>query len=184
MTLPISAQLRSSLFFGLLLGSTFVGSAQAEETFPGFVRDHLQMACTPKCSLCHEKDAPTAPPNLSKPFVASLTQSVVADKDSLVAALDGLGTTDSDQDGVADLVELKDNNTATAMPGMAVHLASDPNVAGAGEICASSVNYGCGSKIAEGPAPKSNLEAVATVFLLAGAGLWIRRYRFARGRAA
>jgi hypothetical protein len=143
---------RRGVLFVLVLVLFSTSEAVALPEFPSTISAHLQMSCDPRCSLCHETDAPTGRPKVLSPFLKSLTANgVVADEESLTGALDQLGSTDTDMDMVGDLDELKN------MAG-----ARDPNVAGPGDICASDVKYGCGAQIAEGPVRSARLELWAS----------------------
>jgi hypothetical protein len=175
--------------FTLGLGSFgFPLEAKAEPEFPGHVRDHLELACTPQCMLCHTTNTNPNAGNVRGPgsFPSALKTALGADfddEDTLTQALDALlaAPADSDGDLMDDISELKDNNSETAAPGTAVHLARDPNVSGVGEICASEVGYGCGSRLARGPELPRSFESLMGVALLGVAALSAQR-RTARAR--
>jgi hypothetical protein len=157
-------------------GSLMVHPAAAQPEYPGYIRDHLQMACTPRCTLCHEVAAPTSAPKEGTPFFEAFTREGVigGELENVKAALDRMATegTDSDGDQVADIVELKPSVVAPP-PGMTAYLASNPN--GEGDICASEVDYGCGAQMAGGPAFPAGLDAMALAALTGGALLVTRR---------
>jgi hypothetical protein len=167
---------RPKIFAGLALvfGIYLAPSVQAKPEYPGYVRDHLQMACTPRCTLCHEVEVPTRSPEGKQPFFGGIG-AIGEDRDTLIVRLDSFGDTDSDNDGMSDINELKDNNTGTAGPGIVQHLARDPNVSGPGDICASNVNYGCGSQMAKSPSFPGGLDALAIGALFGAALLFVRR---------
>lgn len=136
--------------------------ASARPEFPPIIRDHLDMACTPECTICH-RSIPN--PDVT-PFTQPFPNSLVArggwdyEEATLVAALDqlnavdedgdGISDVDSDQDGVPDIVELKSSNVDNPpTDGTPVFRARDPSAAGIGNACQTSeapeVLYGCGA---------------------------------------
>ncbi len=153
---PSLAKLLSSL--ALSSSALFVSnSALASDVFPGAVRDNLEMPCLPSCLLCH-----TVNPGISltakQPFAGSMITAAnrplpsQGEVEWVQAGLAGLGTTDTDEDGMSDLDELKAGR--------------DPNVKGAGDICAPDVHYGCGAaSVAE---PASGSLGGAAWFVLGG----------------
>lgn len=161
------AKLLSSL--AISSSALFVSnSALASDVFPGAVRDTLEMPCLPSCLLCH-----TVNPGMSgltdQPFTLAMTGNAGLPNPGETAwverGLAALGATDSDEDGMSDLDELKAGR--------------DPNVKGAGDICAPDVHYGCGA--ASVATPASGGWSGAAWFVLGGlvlaAGARARRAR-------
>lgn len=155
--------------------------AHASPNFPSVVRDHLEMACTPKCTICHESN-----PGVSGTANQLFAETIKATRDpaersgwnadEIVQALDKVkqAATDSDGDGVADILELQAGSGA---PGATGDAPRDPSVSGEGEPCADVVLYGCGAARVAPRDPGSALwSALAVAALLAwSAGRLARR---------
>ncbi len=158
------------------VASIALGAARAEahSTFPTLIQSDLDMPCLPACTICHKdtlggfgtvtmgfgKSAQLAGLNFTEP--------------SLVPALNKLeeAGTDSDGDGIGDIVELR--------------AGQDPN--GSVDLCsqaALAARYGCGAHIAPSPARGQDSGALLSALLTSlvlGASLH-RAGRRARARA-
>ncbi len=147
-----------------LVSLSFVpATASASPSFPGAIEQYWEMACAPKCSICHTENPGTAS-TPDQPFADSLT-GLRKDAD-LLAALDRLDPKrDVDGDGIPDQDELRADPP------------TDPNVPGSGseaQVCVP--RYGCGAaRIAPEPPAQSPYPALALVGLVAavlGRRLW------------
>lgn len=172
---------RRLLVLSAIFASGITLDAHALPELPGYVRDSLDMSCTPQCMLCHTTNTSPGKGNLrgAGSFPSSLAEQGIfwsseeAMQQALVAM--DLANTDTDGDQMEDIAELKDNNSVTAAPGEALHLARNPNVPGIGEICASEVQYGCGARVASGSKLPSGIESWVGGVLFALAALSVRR---------
>jgi hypothetical protein len=164
------------------LAMTFAGHASARPWVPGELQKLLDMPCAPPCTLCH--DVPQGGGPADKPFGNAIqtagffpTASESADSDTalknalsvlegatigadggLMAAAPGAKPTDSDNDGVPDVTELRNG--------------SDPD--GSGSVCGPT--YGCVRV-----SPGNHVDGVGVVAsaatLLVGIGLLRRKRR-------
>lgn len=134
--------------------------AAATPDFPGVVAEHLQLATTPGCELCHAGTQGRG--TVTTPFGVSMRSrgAQAYDNDSIKTALDALAAenTDSDGDGVPDIQELKEG--------------TDPNGSGTETI---KPEYGCSTS------GKSSGADWLGVLVLAGAVLFCHD-RLCRGR--
>lgn len=142
--------------------------AAASSPFPQAIRAHLSLAKAPptSCALCHNKGI-TGVGTVTTAFGKSLrAQGAVADDQAkLFAALDALGTTDSDADGTDDLTELRagrDPNTLDAVDG------GTGGGGGGDSEGPISLKYGCGASV---------VPALSSLALLAALGARRRRQR-------
>jgi|GEM_PF-835787 len=188
-TLPFHFRMsRSSLVLSAIFATGIAFDAQALPELPGYVRDHLEMSCTPQCMLCHTTNTNPGKGNVrgENSFPNSLAQQGIfwSSQDAMNTALDGMeaAKTDTDADSMEDIAELEDDTTLTAPPGDPVHLARNPNVFGIGEICASEVLYGCGARVASGSDLPRGLESLVGGALLA-LGLFAAQRRKGRAQA-
>ncbi len=119
--------------------------ALASPEYPEAVQEHLGMPCAPQCTICH-RDNRGGISTATKPFAEALKDPdpdcetcglVKNDVAKVGPALDIVRDKgfDSDDDGMGDIEELTQGR--------------DPNVAGAGVLCAT---YGCGAHVAPEPA--------------------------------
>jgi hypothetical protein len=146
-------------FAGLATIALLVGTqpAWASPAFPGTVRDHLAMDCTPDCTLCHH-ESPGVARSTDTVFAAALKVApctdaanpacatvVATDTTSLKAALDRLVAASSDVDGdtILDVDELR----GVGAP-VAGQRSSNPNSPANGDICGAVASYGCGAHVA------------------------------------
>jgi len=190
-----------ALFSALALTA---GASAASPNFPSVVRDHVPMQCTPDCTICHTESPGTAG-SAKKAFAETLMNRACrpgemppgctgepqglkpTDANSLIAAIQRTkdASTDSDNDGVLDYLELD----GTMVPATAVgQLTTDPNTAEApdapsADVCPPEPLYGCGAAHLT-PKPHFHGELLLLSLLTAtlGAGLW--RRRIARRRSS
>jgi len=144
----------------------FAAPARAERQFPSVIASQLQLGYEPPCSVCH-LTSKTGAPTATTPFAYALRdRGLASDRESLSLALTRLGDdqADSDGDGAADVVELKN--------------ATDPNSkANASLISVADPSYGC----AMAPPTQSAKLALLSVLGLTAAALGlIRRSKSAR----
>src|SRR4051794_37885018 len=124
--------------WGMAAALALYGSAShAHSTFPTVIQKDLDMPCVPACTICH-KDTLGGFGTVTEPFGKSM-QSVglIFIDPSVQPALNKLeaADTDSDGDGIGDIVELR--------------AGQDPN--GTVDLCgqaALAARYGCGAHIA------------------------------------
>ncbi len=148
-------------------------TSHAHSTFPTLIQSDLNMPCTPSCTICH-KDNLGGFGTVTEPFGKAMqADGLFFVEASLSPALDKLeqAGTDSDGDGIGDIVELR--------------AGQDPN--GSLDLCsqaALAARYGCGAHIAPSPNKDSGaLLAALLTSLVLGAGLHRSALR-ARARAA
>ncbi|HEY4158265.1 MAG TPA: hypothetical protein VGM29_09215 [Polyangiaceae bacterium] len=170
----------SRFWFGLLVlaASTVSQSALATPTFPGVVRDYLNLGCTPQCIICHHTNeggidindfGDLMLRNGAVPYDDDTVRNALriieqgADCGAMpVPAACGHGGTamttpgslDTDHDGVDDITELRNGD-----------LPATPGPAGQGLAC-SAVRYGCGARIAPEPPAGHTGAAVLGITLL------------------
>jgi len=147
--------------FTLALAASSVSSlALATPTFPATIRNHLDLAYQPPCTLCHATVGGGGPV-VTAMGRSLLARGMVANNDaSLRAALDRLVTerVDSDGDGTIDIDELL--------------VASDPNTAQVSNLAdVPPLEHGCVGQIA----PRGRLGAPAFAGVLAALLLLARR---------
>lgn len=168
-------------FLGGVAGALLLpGVAFASPDFPSTVRTHLDMSCTPKCSICHLTD-PGLGSNANQVFAQTILGQVgerSLSPETLVEILDELAAaqTDSDEDGVSDIDELRGSSgEGSGQAGAGSSGATrDPSVVGAGDPCAGEVLYGCGAaQVAPAPAPRAWYGVAAVLGLFAS--LWFFR---------
>lgn len=154
-------------------------SAQASPSYPSVMRDHWELDCLPRCSVCHETE-PGRQGNASRPFAQSLLEQdlLAQDEDSLRLALDRLreAETDSDGDGASDYEELTgavEQSSGAEEPSVEARL-GNPNGPEDAELCAAEVVYGCGASWSS-PQGAASTRAVALLTALLGLGLGARR---------
>ena len=145
--------------------------SHAHSTFPTLIQSKLNMPCTPACTICH-KDNLGGFGTVVEPFGKAMQANGLSFIEaSLSPALDRLeqADTDSDGDGIGDIVELRAGQS--------------PN--GSSDLCseaALAARYGCGAHIAPSPREDSGaLLAALLTSLVLGAGLH-RSTRRARKR--
>lgn len=161
--IQMSGKRTARALFGavVLFGST---SAQASPEFPAALQEAAGMDCRPACTICHTTNPGTSG-SASQTFAITMVDAGLApgDPDTVEAAFDNLGETDSDGDGTSDVDEL----TAEG--------ASDPSAPGVGAPCAAEIRYGCAA--ASQAAPPSNWGSLLWPLLIAalGLGVWARR---------
>ncbi|MGC4064616.1 MAG: hypothetical protein QM784_08225 [Polyangiaceae bacterium] len=124
-----SAALKVALWVTLFVSPT---TALARPQFPAAIQDHLGLAQTPSCTLCHGSTAGGGP--VVQPFGKAMLAAGLSGASSdqeVAAALDQLERdgTDSNGDGVSDIDSLK------------MEPALDPNPGG------EPIKYGCGGQI-------------------------------------
>jgi hypothetical protein len=150
-------------------------TSRAHSTFPTLIQNDLNMPCTPACTICH-KDTLGGFGTVTMAFGKSAQLAGLNfTEDSLVPALNKMqaADTDSDGDGIGDIVELR--------------AGQDPN--GSVDLCsqaALAARYGCGAHIAPSPAHGQDSGALLSALLtslLLGASLH-RGTRRARARRA
>jgi hypothetical protein len=130
---------------------------RAHSTFPTLIASDLDMPCTPACTICHT-DTVGGFGTVTAPFGKAMRGvGLNFTEPSLLPALQKLEAagTDSDGDGVGDIVELR--------------AGQDPN--GAVDLCsqaALAARYGCGAHIAPSPGQDSGawLGALFTMLIL------------------
>jgi hypothetical protein len=143
---------RGSLFFALSVAvcSVFAAAnAHAEPEFPGVLKDKAGATCIVTCLTCHTDPAGGAD-KLKLPFGATFGAAVKAADGGSTMLLDTFNMSDTDMDGVKDLVEVK--------------AGQDPTVFGPQSICTPS--YGCGARLAR---PSRERGTVVALALAAGA---------------
>ena len=151
----------------------YCGTVRAHSTFPTLIQTDLDMPCLPACTICH-KDNLGGFGSVTMAFGKSAQLAGLNFSDaSLRPTLDKMerAGTDSDGDGIGDIVELR--------------AGQDPN--GTVDLCsqaALAARYGCGAHIAKSAVPGEDsaafLGALLTALIL-GAGLY-RASRRARAR--
>lgn len=126
--------------------------AAASSPFPDAIKAHLSLAKAPptSCALCHTNGV-TGTGTVNTPFGTSLRAkgAVADDQAKLFAALDALGTTDSDGDGTDDLTELRasrDPNTKDATDG-GTGAGGGGAGGGGGYEGPGPLKYGCGANV-------------------------------------
>ena len=140
--------------------------ARAERQFTRVIASDLQLGYEPPCSVCHLTNK-TGSPTVTTLFAYALRdRGLASDRQSLTLALTRLADdqADSDGDGVADVVELKN--------------ATDPNSkANASLISVADPSYGC----AISPPSRGPSLALLSALGLTAAGLGsVRRSKRAR----
>jgi len=150
----------------VVLVALFAAPARAERQFTRVIASDLQLGYEPPCSVCHLTNK-TGSPTVTTLFAYALRdRGLASDRQSLTLALTRLADdqADSDGDGVADVVELKN--------------ATDPNSkANASLISVADPSYGCAISLPmRGPTP-----ALLSVLGLTAAALGlVRRSKRAR----
>jgi hypothetical protein len=134
---------------------SFSASARAAPDFPTLLAEQLSMPCPPPCTICHQ-DLAGGFSTVVKPFGrAMMAAGLTPVDDTMAPALATLekNKTDSDGDGIGDVLELS--------------AGKDPN--GSADLCGLTPRYGCGAHIASGatPDPASSLTAFFVASLLA-----------------
>lgn len=151
----------------------FTSGAAASTSFPDEVKAHLTLSSSPPCSLCHEGGV-TGYGTVTTPFGKSLrTHGAVAQNlGSLDAALDQMAAqkTDSDGDGIPDIVELKNGTDPNRAGGVAP--AKQPDLA-----------YGC-APATIAPSSPGRTGVFLGIAGVVAAIAWARRRRSWRGAAA
>ena len=167
------------LLAALLAQCLWVGSAEAYAEFPSAMRAHLDMSCTPSCSVCHTVD-PGSQGTATKPFADALRAAGTGfpgggEPEDVEEALDALpGNTNSDGDDQFDLEELR--STPATDPNVGT-----PGAAGLGpSICAAVVEYGCGAHMASRPSSSVPGGPWGWGFLGLGIGLILMARRHSR----
>ena len=125
--------MRRRIILAIGIGLGTAATAEASPDYPATLRDELALSCEPSCLLCHTIDVGgfgTA----NTPFGAALRRVSLecCQEDQIVPALDKLSVSkaDGDQDGIADVTELR--------------AGTDPNALDAGLPCGKPRgNYGC-----------------------------------------
>lgn len=163
----LQSALRSTLSGALVLATP--GLSWASANFPQHLIDTYGWGGGPaECTLCHTASPGTAGTAV-KPFANALKArglAGLANASALDAAIDMLGTTDSDGDGATDVDELTlegDPNDAAIAPGG--FAASEP------------VEYGCVGGTIAGRTESNSNAALAAAGFVAAALLWSRRRR-------
>lgn len=138
--------------------------ALASPDYPTAIQDELGTPCVPQCTLCHTTN-PGRAGTASQPFVNTLkvpgmNTSGLRTAIRALAADQSADAPDTDGDGVSDVDELLQGH--------------DPNVEGAGDICALDVRYGCGARV-EPRGAVSPLGPIAAVLTVLGLVLLVRR---------
>lgn len=115
---------------GFVLATAWAVPATATPTFPDVIKEDLQLADSPDCTLCHEGTPKIG--SVTTPFGAHMMERnlVAYDEDSLRTALKAVDgeKSDVDADGVPDIDELK--------------AGTDPNGAGT-DGSSDTPKYGC-----------------------------------------
>jgi hypothetical protein len=148
------------------------GVASATPGFREVVQDHLALACTPQCILCHRTNAGGGGPELDKAFARALRDEPPVDERlypyddfSVGTALDWAADTrlDADGNGVADVDELADG----------VYPGTDRRFCGEGAI--EGPRYGCGARLSPRGSVGGSVGGLAALFALALARFGRRR---------
>jgi len=114
----------------LVLGVALLAApARAVPEFPPVIADQLQLGYDPPCSVCHFENK-TASVTVTTPFGYALRDRGLTGRESLPGALTRLADdhADSDGDGVADTVELKDHTDPNSRANASLVDVADPNV--------------------------------------------------------
>lgn len=114
----------------LLLGVALVAApARAVPRFPGMMASQLQLGYDPPCSVCHLENK-TIGATVTTPFGYALRERGLSGRQSLASALTRLDDdhADSDGDGVADTVELKNGTDPNSKVNASLIDVADPSV--------------------------------------------------------
>jgi len=115
----------------LVVGAALLAAApaHAERQFPGVISSDLQLSYEPPCSVCHLTNK-TGAPTVTTPFAYALRdRGLSSDRQSLTVALQRLADdqTDSDGDGAADVVELKNATDPNSKANASLITVPDPS---------------------------------------------------------
>jgi len=142
--------------------------AQASETFPAQVKEHLNLVCVPQCNLCHSSnpglDSTWATSKLGPQMAANGALSKDAKLGPVLDKMRGLGTMlDVDKNGANDIEDIAKG--------------FNPNLDG--EPVCDVPKYGCGAHVAP-QSPFSNWGTLLAGVFVGGVGL--ARIRFRKGK--
>ena len=144
----------------LLLGVALVAApARAVPRFPGMIASQLGLSYDPPCSVCHLENK-TIGATVTTPFGYALRERGLSGRQSLSSALTRLADdhADSDGDGVADTVELKNGTDPNSKVNASLVDVAEPSV-------------GCSTAV---PNHKTS-RLLALLVGLAGAALGLKR---------
>ena len=107
----MASLVRALLLLAVWLEAARPGSALASTSYPAQVRTSLRLDAVPACTLCHVNDL-GGDGTAIRPFGVSVSRLGALGNDNLASLTSALGSVerdgvDSDQDGISDVVELR-----------------------------------------------------------------------------